>query len=119
MSNRLVILSNHSLFADGVASRLRQYPERVDLHFVDPQQADYLEQIKKIRPCAVILDAMDKDTSQCCMLCDLLSALQNVTIIRLEVQQKDIRVITSMQRQFDEVRDILDIIDQSPQLLGT
>ncbi len=111
MPKRLIILSNHTLFAEGVASRLRQYPERVDVSFVDPQQADYLEQIKKKYPSAVIMDATDTDSSQCCLLCDLLSALENVTIVRLDVQQKDIRVITSMQHRFNEVRDILDIID--------
>ncbi len=112
--NRLVILSNHSLFAEGVASRLLQYPERVDFRFVDPQQADYLEQIKEIGPTAVIIDAADTDCSQCCLLCDLLIALANVTIIRLEVQHKDIQVMTSSQHSLTEVRDILDIIEQSP-----
>ena len=116
--NRLVILSNHSLFAEGVASRLLQYPERVDVRFVDPQQADYLEQIKENRPCAVIIDAADADRSQCCLLCDLLMALANVTIIRLEVQRQDIQIVTSQQHPLTDVRDILDIIDQSPQMLG-
>ena len=118
MPNRIVILSGHSLFAEGVASRLRQYPQRVDVRFVDPQQLDYVDQITAIQPSAVIIDAADTDTTQCCVLCDLLSALENVTIVRLEVQKKDIRVITSVRQQFDEVRDILDIIDQSPQMLG-
>jgi DNA-binding NarL/FixJ family response regulator len=118
MPNRIVILSGHSLFAEGVASRLRQYPQRVDVHFVDPQQLDYVDQITVIQPSAVIIDAADTDTTQCCVLCDLLSALENVTIVRLEVQKKDIRVITSARQQFAEVRDILDIIGQSPQMLG-
>jgi len=116
--NRLVILSNHSLFAEGVASRLLQYPERVDFRFVDPQQAEYLEQIKEICPSAVIIDAADTEPTQRCLLCDLLKALANVTIIRLEVQQKDIQVVTSSQHPLTEVRDILDIIEQSHQMLG-
>lgn len=116
--NRLVILSNHSLFAEGVASRLLQYPERVDVCFVDPQQADYLEKIKENRPSAVIIDAADTHRSQCCLLCDLLMALANVTIIRLEVQHKDIQVVTSSQHPLTEVKDILDIIEQLPHMLG-
>jgi DNA-binding NarL/FixJ family response regulator len=116
--NRLVILSNHSLFAEGVASRLLQYPERVDVCFVDPQQADYLEKIKENRPTAVIIDAADTHRSQCCLLCDLLMALANVTIIRLEVQHKDIQVVTSSQHPLTEVKDILDIIEQLPHMLG-
>jgi len=118
MQNRIVILSGHSLFAEGVASRLRQYPQRVDVRFVDPQQLDYVDQITSIQPSAVIVDAADTYTTQCCVLCDLLSALENVTIVRLEAQQKDIRIITSVRQQFAEVRDILDILDQSPQMLG-
>lgn len=118
MSKRIIILSGHSLLAEGIASRLRQYPQRADVRFVDPQQLDYVEQIAALQPSAIIIDAADTDTTQSCVLCDLLLTLENVTILRLEVQQKDIRVITSVQQQFDEVRDILDIIDQSPQMLG-
>jgi len=92
----------------------------VDFRFVDPQQADYIEQIKEIRPSAVIIDSADTDCTQCCLLCDLLMALANVTIIRIEVQHKDIQIVTSSQHHLAEVkvRDILDIIEQPPQTLG-
>jgi DNA-binding NarL/FixJ family response regulator len=118
MPTRIVILSVHSLFTEGVASRLRQYPERVDVRFVDPQQPDYIEQIAGIQPSAVIMDAAETETPCCCMLCDLLSALKNVTIVRLDVQQNDIQLITSVQQRFNEVRDIVEIIEQSPKMLG-
>jgi hypothetical protein len=45
-------------------------------------------------------------------------ALANVTIIRLEVQHKDIQVVTSSQHPLTEVKDILDIIEQLPHMLG-
>ena len=64
MLNRLIILSDHTLFAEGIASRLRQYPERVEVHFVNPQQADYLEQIKEICPSAIIIDAREYTTTK-------------------------------------------------------
>jgi DNA-binding NarL/FixJ family response regulator len=118
MPNRLIILSEHTLFAEGVASRLRQYPERVDVRFVDPQQPDYLDQIKKIRPSAVIINAAETDGTQCCLLCDLLIALANVTIVRLEIQDKDIQIVRSWQHSLTEVKDILKIIEQSPQQPG-
>jgi hypothetical protein len=114
MPTRLVILSNHTLFAEGVASRLRQFPERVDFHFIDPQKADYRDQIKEIQPSAVIVNAAEADRTQCGLLCDLLVALVNVTIIRLEVQNKDIQIVTSSQHSLTEVKDILDIIEHSP-----
>ena len=118
MPNRLIILSNHTLFAEGVASRLRQYPARVEVHFVDPQQADYLDLIKAIRPSAVVIDAADTDSTQCCLLCDLLMALENVTLIRLDVQHKDIQIVTSLQRPLAEVKDIIEIVEQAPQMMS-
>ena len=114
----IVILSSHSLFAEGVASRLRQYPQRVNVQFVDPQQPDYIDQIKTIRPAAVVVDAADTDNSQCCLLCDLLIASLNVTIIRLKVHRKDVQIIASAQRPFNEVKDIIDLLEQSPRMLG-
>ena len=118
MPKRLTILSNHSLFSEGVASRLRQYPDRVDLFFVNPQQADYLEQIKEICPSAVIVDAADNDSTRCRTLCELLMALEDVTIIRLDVQHNDIQILFSYQQPLNEVRDIIDIVEQSPRMLG-
>ena len=113
MQAQIVILSGHSLFAEGVASRLRQYPQRVDVHFVDPQQSDYMDQIKNIRPTAVIIDAADTDNSQCCLLCDLLMAIPNLTIVRLEAQKPDIQIVNSSHHRINEVRDIIDIIEKT------
>ena len=113
MQIRIVIMSNHSLFADGIASRLQQYPQQVDVMFVDPHQPDYLDQIKQLEPTAVVVDAADVCQDQCCVICDLLQSKLNVTIIRLEVQRKDIQIITSEQRSIEEVKDILPIIAQS------
>jgi len=116
MQMRVVILSSHSLFAEGVASRLREYPQRVDVRFVDPQQPDYVEQITAIHPAAIVIDAADTNNSQYCLLCDLLMSFSNVTIIRLEAQQKDIQIVTSVLHPLNEVRDLIEIVEQSPQM---
>jgi hypothetical protein len=117
MQNQIVILSSHSLFADGIASRLRQYPQRASVQFIDPRQPDYIAEIKNLRPVAVLMDAADTGIGQCCLMCDLLLNLLDVTIIRLEVQRKDIQVVTSVQQSIDEVKEIIDIIAQSGQVL--
>jgi DNA-binding NarL/FixJ family response regulator len=110
MPNRIVILSSHSLFIEGVASRLRQYPQRVEVRFVDPQLPDYIEQIDGIRPSAVILDAADTQTTQCCLLCELLIATPNITVVRLMVDQKDVQVIASKRQCFEGVQDLIEIL---------
>ncbi|MBC8506033.1 MAG: hypothetical protein ISR58_16460 [Anaerolineales bacterium] len=40
MRQQVVILSDHSLFSEGVASRFGQFPERVSLEFVNRQDED-------------------------------------------------------------------------------
>jgi len=114
----IVILSSHSLFTDGVASRLREYPQRIDVRFVDPQQPDYIEQINAIQPAAIVIDAANGENPQCCPLCNLLVSFSNLTIFYLEAQQNDIQIVTSVRHSLNEIRDLIDIIERSPQMLG-
>jgi len=106
----VVILSDHSLFAQGVASRFEQFPERVVLHFVHPNEEDSLDQIAAIEPDAVILSASEADMKEQCLLCDLISAFPSIRIIRLTVDQDPVQVITSQQSKIEEVVDLLDLL---------
>jgi hypothetical protein len=114
----VVILSSHSLFIEGVASRLRQYPQRVDVQFVDPQQPDFIPQIKSIRPAVILVHSTDPEDEQPRLFCDLLTVLSNVTIIRLGAKHKEAQIVTSTKRKINEVRDIIDIAEQSAKMLG-
>ena len=60
----VVILSGQSLFAEGIASRLRQYPHLVQLEIVDPRRPDAMAQITAAQPSAVILDVADPGLTQ-------------------------------------------------------
>jgi DNA-binding NarL/FixJ family response regulator len=111
---RVVVISDRSLFAEGVASRLMQFRDRVDVRLVDPGDENYLEQVAKLQPTAVIIDARDVQVTQCCLLCDLLLSLPTITILRLSADHQDIQVVTSVQQQFDTVRDLMHIIAQLP-----
>ncbi len=112
MRQQVVILSDHSLFAQGVASRFEQLPERVALHFVHPRDEDCFEQIAAIGPDVVILNASETDMKERCILCDLLSAFPSIRIIRLAVDQDPVQVITSQQSHITEVRDLLDLLEE-------
>ncbi len=114
MRKQVVILSDQSLFAQGVASRFEQFPERVALHFVHPKDEDSFDQIAAIEPDAVILSASEADMKENCLLCDLVSVFPFIRIIRLSVDQGPVQIITSQQNQLSEVRDLLDLlIDES------
>ncbi|MEW5958305.1 MAG: hypothetical protein AB1801_11305, partial [Chloroflexota bacterium] len=55
----VVIVSTHSLFAEGVASRLRQYLEQTQFEIVNPRQPNAMTQITAAHPAIVILDVTD------------------------------------------------------------
>ena len=107
---RVIVLSSHSLFVEGVATRLRQQLAEHEMRTVDARQPDVLNLVIAARPSVVILDATDTEAAQACPVEDLLKALPSLKIIRLHPQQKQIQVVTSEQRMVDEVRDLIDVI---------
>ncbi len=111
MPKRVVILSGHSLFAEGIASRLRQHPEALDLHIVDPHVPGAIDQVAAAHPSAVIVDATDLEAEQLCPLSSLLVQLPALKVIRLDPQRNQIQVVTSAERIVTEVRDLLEVID--------
>ncbi len=113
MQKRVVILAGHSLFAEGVASRLRKYIDRFNLKVLDINEEDVLSKIVSLKPATVILDAMNAETSENLPLSKLLKALPEVTIIRLDPQQTQVQVVTSEERMLDEVKDLIDVIQES------
>jgi len=114
---RVVILSGHSLFAEGVASQLRQHPQELELELeiVDIRQSDVLAQIVAARPYAVILDTTDSEVARLGLMSRLPLELPDLKIVCLDSQQKHIQVVTSEQLPADQVRDLLDVILHSPQ----
>ncbi len=111
---RVVILSGQSLFAEGVASRLRQHLDKLELVTIDSRKSDALQQVLDARPSTVILDAADVvDLTQDCPLADLLRELPSFKIIRLDSQQQEIRIVTSEQRLAGEVKDLIELIEPS------
>jgi hypothetical protein len=108
-----VILSGHSLFAEGVASRLQTHLDRLDLQVVDINEEDVLSKVVSLKPATVILDAIDSETGDVMPLSKLLNALPEVTVIHLDPQQSQVRVVTSSERMLGEVKDLIEVIQES------
>ena len=113
MSLCLVILSGRSLFAAGVASRLQQYLPEVELRIIDLRQPDAARQIASIQPAAVILDVTDPEVNQLLPLTQLLQLHPSLKVIHLDPHQADIQVITSKQYRATEVRDLIQMIQDT------
>ena len=113
LRTRVVILSGHSLFAEGVASRLKKHLDRIDLQVVDINLEDVLSKLVSLKPATVILDAMDAETRNLIPLSKLLKALPAVTIIRLDPQHTRVQVVTSKEHKLGEVKDLIKVIHES------
>ena len=106
----VIILSGQSLFVEGIASRLRQFPEQVTILVIDPKDLDAIDQMQQVQPATVILDAHDTDTIQLCPLSKLIFSFPDTKILRLDSQQEKIQVVSSENVQASSVQDLLEII---------
>lgn len=107
---RVFILSGYSLFAEGVASRLRQYPDQVDVMVMDPRQPSIFSKIAEKNPSVIMLDAADHETMQLCPLGDLIFALPKLKVMRLDSQKELIQVVSSEQFRVVDVDDLIQVI---------
>ena len=73
MRQQVVILSDHTLFSQGVASRFAQFSERVQMNIVNPVDDDCFKQIAAINPDAIILSSSEVKMKESCLLWILLS----------------------------------------------
>ncbi len=106
----VVILSGHSLFADGIAARLQDYLSSTDLRVVHPTHPDAMDALIQAQPAIIILDVTDTDAIHFYTSNKLLYKLPVVRVIRLDPQEEQIRVLTSECHPAIEVKDLLDII---------
>ncbi|HEY4690891.1 MAG TPA: hypothetical protein VIK33_16385 [Anaerolineae bacterium] len=107
---RVIVLSPRSLFAEGVASRLRQHVDQIDLHTIDSREPDALTKVIAMRPDAVILDATDTEIERLCPLKAMLEALPTLKILRLDPQHEHVHVVTSEQHPAGEIGDLISLI---------
>ena len=106
----VAILSGKTLFTEGVAARLRQHEDWLDLHVVAADRGDALQQVVSVRPSAVILDAGDPQVTRHCSLNQLFQALPKVRVIRLDPERNQIQLLTSEQRLAADIADLINVI---------
>jgi hypothetical protein len=110
LGTSVVVLSGRSLFAEGVAARLRQHADRIDLVVVETDQKDVLGKIVAVAPETVILDATDAEAARLCSLTRLFGALPAVRVVRLDPERDQIQLVTSEERVASDVTDLIDVI---------
>ena len=110
---KVVILSGRSIFAEGVANRLRQNLDELEIKVIDIRELEALEGVVAIRPSTVIFDATDAEITDGDWLTRLLTALPMLQIVSIDPLKDQIQVVTSEQRPMGQVHQLVDIIRKS------
>ena len=110
---KVVILSGRSIFAEGVANRLRQNLDELEIKVIDIRELEALEGVVAIRPSTVIFDATDAEITDGDWLSRLLTALPMLQIVSIDPLKDQIQVVTSEQRPMGQVHQLVDIIRKS------
>jgi hypothetical protein len=109
----IVILSSGSVFAESIASRLRQQLAASNLHTINSRQADTLQQVIAAQPVLVIAEKADNRLEQVCPLNSLLAAFPKLTVIRLDAQQERMQVVTSEHRSSSGMSGLMTAIQSA------
>lgn len=112
-NSRIAILTGHSLLADGIISRLREYPETLELRVFDNKEPNVMTDIETFHPLAVILEESESQQFESCSLKQILNILPSPVVIYLRLGQPRIQIIQSEQCPANGVRELVDIIQQS------
>ena len=107
---RVVVLTSHSMFTEGIATRLGQHLDRIDLELVDSRHSDCLQRIRESQPSVIVLEADDENIERFCPLGQILAAAPEVKIIRLDPDLDRIHVVTSELRSVNEPTDLISIL---------
>lgn len=113
-----MILSGHTLFTEGVAARLRKHKDWLDLHIVDADRGDALQQVVSAKPSAVILDADDTQVTRHCSLSHLFQALPKVRVVRLDPERDQIQLLTGEHRVAADIADLISVIQPPDAMEG-
>jgi len=112
---QVVILTAQSLFIEGIISRLKKYPQRIDLTIINPvEHTNYLEQIIKIQPSTLILNSLKDKEQNNLPLPLLLKELPSLRVIYLDIMKNTIQVVNSSTLTVERVGELLEIITAEP-----
>jgi hypothetical protein len=119
---KVVVLTDYSLLAQGIASRLRQSSHSLEVDVVDFRRPDVMDEIIKLQPQVVIFGSNDVEKSNRCPLGSLFNALPNLMVIELNLNNSNIQLIRGGQYNAadftDLVRMLEDVSGSFPEILA-
>jgi hypothetical protein len=110
---KVLIFSNSSLLAQGVTSRLSQFPSQIELSTTDPKAPDLLERIIEARPDILIFEASEYEKHACCLLINIFEQLPDTIILRLHTTASSVQVIKSSCFGVANVNDLVALLNDT------
>jgi hypothetical protein len=110
MVSKIAILTAHSLLADGLISRLHDYPDVAEYKIFDGQEPDVLNQLVAFKPMVLILEEDESPSGNIASLKQILAILPNLLVVYLHLGHPDVQVIQSEQCPANGVKELLEII---------
>lgn len=94
MSLRIAVLAHHSLFADGIASRLREHSGQIEVQTVEAGAVDLPQRLQRVRPAIVLMDSTDVEAVERMPLDRLWALLPEARVMRLDPASDHVRVFS-------------------------
>jgi hypothetical protein len=107
---RTIVFLSHSIYVEGVVSRIGQQSRGFEFHFIDPNHKEYIDRVTELKPSMVVIDSEQSKGDQSCVLCEILHAFPEITILRLKAQEKDVQVISSSSYLVGNVQNLIDLL---------
>jgi hypothetical protein len=115
MGNKILILTGHSLFTDGVISKLLNSPLAGKFDVVDLRQPDPLQAVIEANPDYVILDETDPELTEQ-LKSELFTAVSHLKVIFLDPQKNHLRVLQCEEYDNSQIWDLLNEVDHTEAL---
>jgi DNA-binding NarL/FixJ family response regulator len=106
---RVLVFTAQSLFTEGIANRLGQESDRIDLEVVDSRDRDALRRVLADTPSVVLFEAHDDNVECSSPLVELLGR-PSVKVIRLDPSRDEVQVVTSVRKHLDDPKDLIGIV---------
>jgi hypothetical protein len=110
---KVVVLTDYSLLAQGIASRLRQSARSLEVEVIDFRQADMLDALVHIQPDVVILGSRDVEQSNQCQLGSLFNVLPNLMVIEVNLDNSNVQLIRSGQVNAADISGLVRMLESS------
>ena len=106
---RIAILAKQSLFLEGIANKLKNYPGVVDAYFVTPTFPNAINELIAISPTIILIDAGDIDTTQLSIPL-ILDSIPNSKVYRFDLSSDHISIFTSKSLNVRRVNELVEFM---------